>query len=72
MQSIIQAHDHLEDGSVALTQGELLNTNINRSPKAYILNPFQERSLYKYDVDKTMTVLSFKNKLGRDLGLVSW
>lgn len=72
MQSVIQAHDNLEDGSVVLSQGELLDTNINRSPQAYLMNPYQERSLYKYDVDKTMTVLSFKNKLGRDLGLVSW
>lgn len=72
MQSIINAHDHLEDGSLAISQGELLNTNVNRSPQAYLLNPYEERSLYKYDVDKTMTVLSFKNTNGDDLGLLSW
>ncbi|GAA5799021.1 hypothetical protein HPULCUR_004430 [Helicostylum pulchrum] len=72
LQSIINAHDNLEEGSLALSEGELLNSNINRSPQAYLLNPIEERSLYKHNVDKTMTVLSFKNKQGRDLGLVSW
>ncbi|KAI8637597.1 Neutral/alkaline nonlysosomal ceramidase [Parasitella parasitica] len=72
VQSIINAHDNLEDGSLALSQGELLNTNINRSPQAYLMNPKEERSFYKYDVDKTMTVLGFKNKAGDDLGLISW
>lgn len=72
LQSIINAHDNLEDGSLALSQGELLNTNINRSPQAYLMNPEQERSYYKYNVDKTMTVLSFKNEAGDGLGLISW
>lgn len=72
LQSIISAHDNLEDGSLALSQGELLNTNINRSPQAYMMNPEVERSFYKYDVDKTMTVLSFKNESGDGLGLISW
>lgn len=72
MQSIINAHDNLVDGSLALSSGELLNTNINRSPQAYLLNPYKERSLYKHDVDKNMTVLSFRNQQGDDLGLVSW
>ncbi|KAG2203906.1 hypothetical protein INT47_007489 [Mucor saturninus] len=72
MQSIINAHDNLVDGSLALSSGELLDSNINRSPQAYLLNPFEERALYKHDVDKNMTVLSFKNNQGHDLGLVSW
>ncbi|CEP18270.1 hypothetical protein [Parasitella parasitica] len=72
VQSIINAHDNLEFGSLALSQGELLKTNINRSPQAYLMNPKEERSFYKYDVDKTMTVLGFKNEAGDDLGLISW
>lgn len=72
MQSIINAHDNLEEGSLALNQGELLDTNINRSPQAYLLNPYEERSQYKYDVDKIMTVLSFKSRTGDDLGLINW
>lgn len=72
IQSIMNAHDNLEEGSLALTQGELLDSNINRSPQAYLLNPYEERSQYKYDVDKIMTVLSFKSKAGDDLGLINW
>lgn len=72
VQSIIKAHNNLQDGSLAITQGELLNTNINRSPQSYLLNPAEERARYKYDVDKTMTVISFKNKQDQGLGLISW
>ncbi|KAI8053674.1 Neutral/alkaline nonlysosomal ceramidase [Gilbertella persicaria] len=72
IQSIMKAHDHLEEGSITLSQGELLDTNINRSPQSYLMNPKEERSQYKYDVDKTMTTLSFNNKAGDDIGLISW
>ncbi|KAF7729413.1 hypothetical protein EC973_004392 [Apophysomyces ossiformis] len=73
VRSIIQAHNNLEEGSVTLSRGELLNTNINRSPAAYLLNPVEERSQYKYDVDKDMTMLGFKGLQSKqDLGLISW
>ncbi|KAG0180502.1 hypothetical protein DFQ29_000591 [Apophysomyces sp. BC1021] len=73
IRSIIQAHNNLEDGSISLTTGELLDTNINRSPAAYLLNPAEERSQYAYDVDKDMTVLGFRGlKNNSDLGLISW
>jgi neutral ceramidase len=72
VQAIINAHDHLQEGSIHLSMGELLNTNINRSPQSYLLNPENERSLYKYNVDKMMTVVSFKGANQDDLGLVSW
>ncbi|KAI9246369.1 Neutral/alkaline nonlysosomal ceramidase [Sporodiniella umbellata] len=71
-QSIIQAHKNLQEGTLSLAQGELLNTNINRSPQSYLQNPPEERGRYKYDVDKMMTVLGFKTKAGDDVGLVSW
>lgn len=72
VQSIIYAHDNLQNGILAVSQGELFDTNINRSPQSYLLNPESERSLYKHDVDKTMTVISFKNSAGDGLGLISW
>lgn len=72
VQSIMQAHDRLEEGSVGISEGELLNTNLNRSPQAYLLNPFKERSLYQHNVDKIMTLLRFQNLKGHDLGCVSW
>ncbi|KAI8376985.1 Neutral/alkaline nonlysosomal ceramidase [Blakeslea trispora] len=70
--SILKAHDNLQDGSIMLSRGELLDTNINRSPQSYLMNPKQERSQYQHDVDKIMTVLSFRNQAGDDMGLISW
>ncbi|KAI8082858.1 Neutral/alkaline nonlysosomal ceramidase [Halteromyces radiatus] len=70
--AITRAHDNIQPGSVDLSVGELLNTNINRSPASYLLNPKEERSQYAYDVDKNMTVLGFRDKTGKGLGLISW
>ncbi|KAI8979014.1 Neutral/alkaline nonlysosomal ceramidase [Pilobolus umbonatus] len=71
-ESIIHAHESMQEGSVGLSFGELLDTNINRSPQSYLMNPVEERSMYKHDVDKHMTVLGFRSKKGDNLGLVSW
>lgn len=70
--AIVRAHDHLQKGSVTVTRGELLDTNINRSPAAYLLNPKEERAEYKYDVDKDMTLLGFRDTEGNGLGLLNW
>lgn len=72
VKSIVQAHDRLQEGDIRLTEGELLHTNINRSPAAYLLNPPEERAAYEHDVDKLMTLLAFRGHNGEDLGLVSW
>ncbi|KAI9468209.1 Neutral/alkaline nonlysosomal ceramidase [Zychaea mexicana] len=71
VQAIVQAHERLEAGHITLNSGELLDTNINRSPKAYLLNPPEERAQYKYDVDKTMTLLGFHTR-HKDIGFVNW
>lgn len=70
--SIVQAHESLQDGYVTFNEGELLNANINRSPRAYLLNPEEERRQYKYDVDKTMTLLGLHDTHGRELGFINW
>ncbi|CEI92025.1 hypothetical protein RMCBS344292_06299 [Rhizopus microsporus] len=72
VQSIVDAHDNLQEGTITISQGELLHSNINRSPQSYLLNPKEERDQYQYNVDKIMTVLGFKSKLGDNVGLVSW
>jgi neutral ceramidase len=72
VQSIMNAHQQLQEGKITISQGLLMDTNINRSPHAYLLNPAEERSQYEHNVDKTMTVLGFKNIEGDDMGLVSW
>ena len=66
------SHQQLQEGKITISQGLLMDTNINRSPHAYLLNPAEERSQYEHNVDKTMTVLGFKNIEGDDMGLVSW
>lgn len=72
VRSIVRAHDRLQNGTVTVARGELLDTNISRSPQAYLLNPAEERAKYKYDVDKEMTSLNFRSSHGEGLGLVSW
>ena len=70
--AISRAHEKLQKGNVVVKRGELLDTNINRSPQAYLLNPEEERAQYKYDVDKDMTLLSFLNENGDGIGVLSW
>lgn len=72
VRAIVRAHEKLQKGTMTVAKGELLYTNINRSPSAYLLNPEEERAQYKYDADKDMTILGFRAQDGAKLGLVSW
>ncbi|KAL3624008.1 Neutral ceramidase 1 [Castilleja foliolosa] len=71
-QSIIKAHDNLRPGSIFLSKGELLGASINRSPSGYLNNPATERSKYKYDVDKDMTLLKFVDDEWGPVGSFNW
>ncbi|KAG2232391.1 hypothetical protein INT48_007295 [Thamnidium elegans] len=63
LQSIINAHDNLEEGSLALSEGELLNSNINRSPQAYLLNPIEERfPVHGVSINNTNRLINGDNK----------
>lgn len=70
--SIGRAHDSMRPGNIYVNSGELLDSNINRSPTAYLQNPPEERAQYKYDVDKNMTVLKMVDASGKDMGMISW
>ena len=70
--AIVRAHDHLQEGSITVSQDELLDTSISRSPAAYLLNPKEERAQYKYNVDKEMTLLGFRDADGNGLGFLNW
>ncbi|XP_076452014.1 neutral ceramidase B-like [Babylonia areolata] len=72
VESIKQAHESVRPANVYLSVGELLDSNINRSPSAYLNNPKEERERYKYDVDKNMTVLRIEDGQGRPLGMINW
>ncbi|XP_004294230.1 PREDICTED: neutral ceramidase [Fragaria vesca subsp. vesca] len=71
-QSIIQAHQNLAPGSVFVNKGEILDAGVNRSPSAYLNNPTAERSQYKYDVDKEMTLLKFVDDQWGPVGSFNW
>lgn len=45
---------------------------MNRSPSAYLNNPAGERSKYKYDVDKEMTLLKFVDDEWGPVGSFNW
>ncbi|CAA7052195.1 unnamed protein product [Microthlaspi erraticum] len=71
-ESIIQAHDSLRPGSVFVNKGDLLDAGVNRSPSSYLNNPSAERSKYKYDVDKEMTLLKFVDSQSGPIGSFNW
>lgn len=52
--------------------GDLLDAGISRSPSAYLNNPAAERSKYKYDVDKEMTLLKFVDDEWGPVGSFNW
>lgn len=70
--SIVRATGNLEPGSIEINSGRLDGVSINRSPQAYDNNPAQERAQYTDNVDKEMTVISFKNTNGDLLGEYNW
>nr|ATP85026.1 neutral ceramidase [Amorphophallus muelleri] len=70
--SIIQAHDNLRPGSIIVNKGELLDAGVNRSPSAYLNNPYDERKKYSYDVDKEMTLLKFVDDEWGPVGSFNW
>lgn len=72
VESISQAHLSRVAGRILVNSGELLDTNINRSPSAYENNPDEEKKKYTYNVDKEMTVLRFEDEKQNEIGLFSW
>ena len=49
-----------------------MDAGINRSPSAYLNNPAEERSQYKYNVDKNMTLLKFVDDEWGPIGSFNW
>lgn len=70
--SIVNAHKNLEPGYIEINQGELSGVSVNRSKAPYNNNPAEERSKYTDDVDKTMTLLNFKDSNGKLVGVLNW
>ncbi|RUS88499.1 hypothetical protein EGW08_003757 [Elysia chlorotica] len=72
VQSVVMAHNSVQPANIYFNSGELLESNINRSPSAYLNNPKEERAEYNYDVDKLMTVLKIVDAQGKGMGMISW
>lgn len=72
--SIINAHKNLQDAKTAISHGDLYDSNINRSPTSYLLNPDSERAQYpEGDTDKRMLLLQFLNaKTEAPIGVLNW
>lgn len=71
-QSIVLAHQNVKPAFLFANEGELLDSNINRSPVAYDNNPAEEKAKYKYNVDKDMTLIKIVDAQGADLGSINW
>lgn len=76
--SIAHAYSNREEGQMELGKAEFQadeDVAFNRSLKAYNANPENEKlskDQWHLGVDRRMTLLSFKNKEGKDLGSINW
>eukprot|EP01133_Synstelium_polycarpum_P001471 gene1471-1709_t len=69
--AIVQAHENLQPGQMFVEQGELFDSNINRSPTAYLNNPAEERAKYQDNVDKNMTVIRLEDSNGNPIAAMN-
>lgn len=73
LRSIRRAHESLTPGRLDYVSGPVLDANVNRSPYAYLSNPFEERKTYEHDVDKTMNMLHFaRSSDNKSMGALTW
>ncbi len=72
VEAISEAHQNLEPGHILVKKDILTTTTKNRSIKAYEKNPIEERARYKYNTDKTITLLKFVNEKNQAIGMVNW
>ena len=69
--SILAAHNDLRPGHILIARGEVENGGAQRSQKAYLQNPEQERAKYASDIDTELTMLKFVAG-DKPLGVLSW
>ena len=71
--SIQRAHESLQPGYLSVGSIDIEDTNINRSPFAYLANPRKERESYEHDVEKTLTLLLFSSAGDeKRMGVLTW
>lgn len=72
VEAILQADGALAPARLSVEKGELVGASINRSPRAYLLNPPEERARYAHDVDTETTLLRIDGEDGLPLGAIHW
>lgn len=70
--SVVNAHNTLQNGRIYIGETEVLEANINRSPSSYLFNPEEERSQFQYDTDKTLTQIRFVSEDNNIIGAINW
>ncbi|XP_055586308.1 neutral ceramidase [Uranotaenia lowii] len=71
-QSIIRAHNSMVDAKVYVSEIDVLEASINRSPSAYDNNPAEERTQYNDNVDRKLVQLRVVNKRNEVFGAINW
>ena len=75
VQSIKIAHENLAPGHLSIGAIDIEDSNISRSPYAYLANAAEERARYENNVDKTLTLLRFLHSTDsgdKDIGILNW
>lgn len=69
-----RAYNKMDRGTIDAASEFLVDSNINRSPSSYLLNPQRERDEYadQGDTDKTMLMLKFMSDDKKPIGALNW
>ena len=70
VEAIELAHNSLVSAKIYHGESELNGASVNRSAEAYELN--SDKSNYHSNVDRSMELLKFVTRDGRDIGLLNW
>uniref|UniRef100_A0A8D8C181 Neutral ceramidase n=2 Tax=Culex pipiens TaxID=7175 RepID=A0A8D8C181_CULPI len=71
--SIVRAHEGMREGRLFVSETEVQEASINRSPSAYENNPKKERAQYRDYTDKKLVQLRFVDAAdGRVMGAINW
>ncbi len=72
-QSIIHAHNNMQEGRIFISDIEIQEANINRSPSSYKNNPDFERAQYRDNTDKKLVQIRLTDKYNRNtIGAINW
>jgi len=72
VESLRSAHASIQPGRIYLARGSVPDCGGNRSAKAYLNNPADERAKYSEDTDREMVLLKFTTVSGSPLGVLNW